>query len=59
METKSEMTSRERSALIPMVLLPVALVFRILNEEKVLKENLDDYNEYCKNTKYRLIPYIW
>ncbi|MBE0680014.1 MAG: isoprenylcysteine carboxylmethyltransferase family protein [Bacteroidales bacterium] len=45
--------------LIPMVLLPVALVFRILNEEKVLKENLADYKEYCKKTKYRLIPYIW
>jgi protein-S-isoprenylcysteine O-methyltransferase Ste14 len=45
--------------LIPMVLLPVALVLRILNEEKVLKENLGDYKEYCKKTKYRLIPYIW
>jgi protein-S-isoprenylcysteine O-methyltransferase Ste14 len=45
--------------LIPMALLPVALVFRILNEEKVLKENLEGYNEYCLKTKYRLIPYIW
>ncbi|MCU0472306.1 MAG: isoprenylcysteine carboxylmethyltransferase family protein [Bacteroidales bacterium] len=45
--------------LIPMALLPVALVFRILNEEKVLKENLEGYKEYCLKTKYRLIPYIW
>ena len=45
--------------LIPMTLLPVALVLRILNEEKVLKENLEGYNEYCHKTKYRLIPYIW
>ncbi len=45
--------------LIPMALLPVALVFRILNEEKVLKENLGGYKEYCLKTKYRLIPYIW
>ncbi len=45
--------------LIPMAFLPVALVFRILNEEKVLKENFGDYEEYCKKTKYRLVPYIW
>jgi protein-S-isoprenylcysteine O-methyltransferase Ste14 len=45
--------------LIPMALLPVSLVFRIVNEEKVLKENLEGYNEYCLKTKYRLIPYIW
>ena len=45
--------------LIPMGLLPVALVFRILNEEKVLSENLEGYKDYCRKTKYRLIPYIW
>ena len=45
--------------LIPMALLPVALVFRILNEEKVLRENLEGYKEYCLKTKYRLLPYIW
>jgi protein-S-isoprenylcysteine O-methyltransferase Ste14 len=45
--------------LIPMALLPVALVLRILNEEKVLIENLDGYKEYCRKTRYRLIPYIW
>lgn len=45
--------------LIPMALLPVALVFRILNEEKVLSENLEGYQEYCCKTRYRLIPHIW
>lgn len=45
--------------LIPMALLPVALILRILNEEKVLKENLEGYKEYCQKTRYRLIPYIW
>jgi protein-S-isoprenylcysteine O-methyltransferase Ste14 len=45
--------------LIPMALLPVALVLRILNEEKVLRENLEGYKEYCLKTRYRLIPYIW
>jgi protein-S-isoprenylcysteine O-methyltransferase Ste14 len=45
--------------LIPMALLPVSLVLRIINEEKVLKENLEGYKEYCLKTRYRLIPFIW
>jgi len=45
--------------LIPMVTIPLALVFRILNEEKVLCKDLPGYKEYCKKTKYRLIPYLW
>ncbi|MCU0455503.1 MAG: isoprenylcysteine carboxylmethyltransferase family protein [Bacteroidales bacterium] len=45
--------------LIPMAFLPVSLVFRILNEEKVLSENLEGYKEYCIKTRYRLIPYVW
>lgn len=46
-------------ALIPSAAFPVILVMRIINEEKVLKEGLNGYNEYCGKTKYRLIPYIW
>lgn len=45
--------------LIPFALLPLSLALRILNEEKVLKENLKGYKEYCERTRYRLIPFIW
>ena len=45
--------------LIPMSTIPLALIFRILNEEKVLRKDLPGYKEYCQKTKYRLIPYIW
>ena len=45
--------------LIPFALLPVSLILRILNEEKVLSENLKGYKEYCQKTSYRLIPFIW
>lgn len=45
--------------LIPFALLPLSLALRILNEEKVLGENLEGYKAYCKKTRYRLIPYIW
>ena len=33
------------------------IVFRIVDEEKILKLELDGYEKYCKETKYRLIPY--
>lgn len=35
------------------------LVWRILNEEKVLLRDLDGYYEYCQERRYRLLPYIW
>ena len=45
--------------LIPFALYPVLIVFRIMNEEKVLSEGLDGYVEYKGRVKYRLIPFIW
>jgi protein-S-isoprenylcysteine O-methyltransferase Ste14 len=46
-------------ALIPMLFIPLLLIIRILNEEKVLQNNLPGYKEYMKKIKYRLIPLIW
>ena len=45
--------------LIPMFPIIVGLIYRILNEEKILKRDLPGYEEYCKKNRYRLIPYIW
>ena len=45
--------------LIPMATIPLALVLRIMNEEKVLCRDLPGYKDYCEKTRYRLIPYIW
>ena len=45
--------------LIPMATILLAIVLRILNEEKVLSNNLPGYKEYCKKIKYRLAPFIW
>ncbi len=39
-------------------LLPL-LVYRLLNEEEVLLKELPDYKEYCRKTRYHLIPFIW
>lgn len=46
-------------ALIPMMLLPALLVYRIKNEEAVLRTGLDGYTEYAKRVRYRLIPFVW
>ena len=35
------------------------LVFRLLNEEKILRRELPGYAEYCQRTPYRLIPFVW
>ena len=34
-------------------------VFRLLNEEKVLRQELPGYPEYCLRTRYRLVPFVW
>jgi protein-S-isoprenylcysteine O-methyltransferase Ste14 len=47
------------AGLIPMVLLPFILVKRIKNEERVLKSELEGYEEYTRKVRYRLIPFIW
>ena len=35
------------------------LVWRILDEEKLLKKDLAGYTEYIHKVRYRLIPYLW
>ena len=45
--------------IIPFAIYPVAIIVRILNEEKVLSKGLEGYAEYTKKVKYRLIPFIW
>lgn len=45
--------------LIPFVMVPFLLIPRILNEEKVLKEDLAGYPQYCDEIRWRLIPHVW
>jgi protein-S-isoprenylcysteine O-methyltransferase Ste14 len=35
------------------------IVFRLLNEEKVLRQELPGYAEYCLRTRFRLVPLLW
>jgi len=47
-------------AMIPFSVCTItALVLRIVNEEKLLIAKFPAYSDYCRKTKYRLIPFIW
>ena len=35
------------------------LVWRLLDEEKILRRDLRGYTEYSERVHYRLIPYVW
>lgn len=44
--------------LILALTLPV-LIWRILDEERLLKRDLPGYGEYARNVRYRLVPGLW
>ncbi len=44
--------------LFVLVTLPV-LAWRILDEEKLLKNDLTGYTGYMQKVRYRLVPYLW
>ncbi|MDQ1355271.1 MAG: hypothetical protein QG657_5581 [Acidobacteriota bacterium] len=46
-------------ALIGDIIILFILIFRIVNEEKVLMRELEGYTEYMKKVRYRLIPGLW
>jgi protein-S-isoprenylcysteine O-methyltransferase Ste14 len=45
--------------LIVAIAMVPALAWRILDEERFLKQNLPGYTDYCRRVRYRLIPNIW
>ena len=45
--------------LVVLALLMPVLVWRILDEEKLLKDDLPGYRAYAQKVRYRLVPYLW
>jgi len=45
--------------LLPLALIFPALIWRLLDEEKFLENNLPEYAEYKAKVRWRLIPSIW
>jgi protein-S-isoprenylcysteine O-methyltransferase Ste14 len=35
------------------------LAIRILDEEKLLEQELAGYREYTQKVRYRLVPHVW
>jgi protein-S-isoprenylcysteine O-methyltransferase Ste14 len=46
-------------AVLPAVLLIPLLVFRLRDEERMLRKELEGYGEYCKRVRYRLVPFVF
>ncbi len=46
------------SFVIMLVYVPI-IAKRIRNEEQVLREGLEGYEEYMRKVRYRVIPFIW
>ncbi len=46
-------------AVIPALAIIPIIVFRILDEEKALEQELPGYVEYKQKVRYRLIPFVW
>jgi len=46
-------------AIIPAIVIGILIVFRTLNEEKILSRDLKGYKEYCEKVRYRYFPLIW
>jgi protein-S-isoprenylcysteine O-methyltransferase Ste14 len=42
-----------------LVIVVPAIIWRLLDEEKFLRQNLPGYTEYANKVKYRLIPFVY
>jgi len=45
--------------LVPIVAMVPLLIWRLIDEERLLAGNLPGYAEYQKRTRYRLVPFVW
>jgi protein-S-isoprenylcysteine O-methyltransferase Ste14 len=45
--------------LIVLILGVIVFAFRILDEEKMLREELNGYIDYTGDVRYRLVPHVW
>jgi hypothetical protein len=39
--------------------LHAVLVWRLLDEEKILQRDLPGYTEYMRRVRFRLVPFVW
>lgn len=46
-------------ALLPVPAIVPALIWRLIDEERVLRRDLPGYAEYCRRVRWRLVPGVW
>ena len=46
-------------ALIPFAINIPVIVVRTLDEERLLKAELEGYADYCSRVKWRILPFVW
>jgi protein-S-isoprenylcysteine O-methyltransferase Ste14 len=46
-------------ALIPFAINIPVIVVRTLDEERLLKAELEGYTDYCSRVKWRIVPFVW
>ena len=46
-------------ALIPFVFYVPMIVVRTLDEEKLLRQELRGYTDYCNQIRWRIVPFVW
>ena len=37
----------------------VFFILRLISEEKILRQQLPGYSDYCSYTRFRLVPFVW
>lgn len=45
--------------LLVLAIISPGLIWRIVDEEKLLKKDLPGYSQYMQKVRYRLVPYLW
>jgi protein-S-isoprenylcysteine O-methyltransferase Ste14 len=45
--------------LLPFVAVIPLLIWRLIDEEKVLTRDLEGYRQYQQQVRYRLVPRVW
>ena len=45
--------------LVPAAAIAAGIIWRLLDEERVLAARLPGYDDYCRRVRYRLLPGVW
>jgi protein-S-isoprenylcysteine O-methyltransferase Ste14 len=44
---------------VPFAATLLILIWRLLDEERLLARELSGYTDYQKHVRYRLLPFVW